>query len=327
MTIMSIVIPVYNEVESLPILMRRISAVMDGLKELSFEVLFIDDGSSDGSTQCIKALQQEYGPLVRAVYFRKNCGKSAALHVGFRHARGELVVMMDADLQDQPEEITKLIEPIMNDSLDAVTGWKVNRNDPLDKTIPSKFFNMMIRKMSGLDVHDINCGLKAFRRECLESVKLYGGLHRFLLILVADKGFRVGEVPVEHAPRAFGVTKYGAKRFFHGLMDILTVYFMTRFTKNPLYFFGSYGLTLVGVSLVMGFYFASMHALHYFFGVLGPEWHIANHPLWVLSPFAFIVGLIFLFFGLIAEMINAHSFSHDSYQGYIIREKSDAADE
>ncbi|MBI4665147.1 MAG: glycosyltransferase [Nitrospinae bacterium] len=298
----SAVIPVYNEVESLPILVQRLLPALAAIGP--YEVIFINDGSDDGSAEKLDGISRANPGMVKVIHLRANCGKSLALQAGFREAKGRLTLMMDADLQDQPEEIHKLIRHMDENRLDGVTGWKATRHDPIGKTAPSRFFNWVMRRFSGLEIHDFNCGLKIFKRECLQDVSLYGQLHRFILILVANMGFRVGEVPVEHAPRQFGYSKFGAKRIFSGAVDFLTVFFITRYLHSPLYFFGFYGVALILVSMVTGAYFILMHFYSLAMGL--PLWHLANHPLWILSPILFLLGVIMLFFGLIGELITYH---------------------
>lgn len=299
----SVVIPVFNEEESLPILIGRLLPVLGGLG--SHEVIFVNDGSTDGSGAVIDAIHAAHPDTVHAIHLRTNCGKAAALQVAFDVARGSLVAMMDADLQDQPEELPKLIAHLENRDLDAVTGWKARRMDSIDKTLPSKFFNRMMCRLSGLEIHDFNCGLKVFRRECLAGFRLYGQMHRFILLLIAHHGFRVDEVPVEHAPRLYGVSKYGVRRIFHGFMDLLTIFFITRYLWRPLHFFGLYGGLAIGFSLLSGFFYAFFH----FYSILtrSPEWHLANHPLWMLSPILFLLGTIMVFFGLLGELLTYHA--------------------
>ncbi|MBI5815590.1 MAG: glycosyltransferase family 2 protein [Nitrospinae bacterium] len=302
----SVVIPVYNEVESLTPLMERLLPAMAAIGE-PYEVIFIDDGSSDGTARALDNIGEKQRGLVKVIHFRTNMGKSAALQAGFDESAGELIVMMDGDLQDQPEEINKLLAALREKNLDMVTGWKANRMDPISKTFPSKFFNRMLNRLSGLSIHDFNCGLKAFKRECLTSFTLYGQLHRFILVLAAHRGFKVGEVPVIHAPRLYGVSKYGVKRFYHGIMDILTVFFITRYLESPLYFFGIYGVTSMLVAVPIGAYFLIMHFLS--FGWADPRWRLTEHPIWIVSPILFLLGLIMIFFGLIGELITYHLIS------------------
>lgn len=265
-------------------------------------MLFVNDGSTDGTLGILKDLMRLHPEAIGLISLRKNCGKALALQAGFAKARGTYVVMMDSDLQDQPEELPKLMALLEDGTYDAVTGWKKTRHDPvLAKNIPSKVFNWMLRRASGIHVHDFNCGLKAFRRECLGDVLLYGQLHRFLLVLVAHLGFRVGEVAIEHAPRRYGVSKFGAKRFYHGLMDIMSVYFITHCSGSPLHFFGIYGSLAIIASIPIAVFYFSAHLYGYMHDK--PHLMLQEHPVWLVSPIMFLLGLLMLFFGLIAEML------------------------
>lgn len=297
---LSVVIPAYNEEGSLQALVERLLPVLAGYGR--HEIIFVNDGSTDSTPDIMEALRRQHPDVIGVISLRRNCGKALALQAGFSKARGAYVAMMDSDLQDQPEELPKLMALLENGTLDAVTGWKKTRHDPvLAKNIPSKFFNWMLRRASGIDVHDFNCGLKAFRRECLESVILYGQLHRFLLVLVAHLGFRVGEIAIEHAPRRHGVSKFGASRFYHGFMDLMSVYFLTRCSGSPLHFFGIYGSLAIFVSMPIAIFYFTAHLYGYFYNK--PHLLLPEHPAWIISPVMFLLGLMMLFFGLIAEML------------------------
>lgn len=311
----SVVIPLYNEVGSIDELTHRLLDVLPSLG--SWEILFVNDGSSDGSEARLNHWCAAHSDRIRALHLRRNMGKSVALELGFSHARGHTIVMMDADLQDQPEEIPKLLNHMKTHALDVVTGWKRQRHDPLSKTIPSRLFNRVVRGFSGVQAHDFNCGLKAMRRECVGKLRLYGQLHRYMLILLAHQGFRIGEVPVEHAPRRHGASKYGHRRMFAGLMDLLTVYFLTRFIQSPLYFFGFYGLLFFILALIWGGFFIAMHFISVFMDFQAG--YLEHHPLWMLSGVFLIVSLVLFSFGLIAEMILHLTSAHD-YSGFITRQ-------
>lgn len=300
----SVVIPVYNEELSLtPLVDRLIPALGDFGPH---EIIFINDGSHDGTARMLDELQAEHASVIKVIHLRRNCGKSIALQAGFSVSSGGIIVMMDGDLQDQPEEIGTLIGPIEKGCLDAVTGWKAHRQDPVTKTLPSYFFNLIMQRLAGLKIHDFNSGFKAFRRECLESFSLYGQMHRFILVFIHNSGYRVGEVKVKHAPRLFGHSKFSIGRIYHGFMDILSVFFITRYLESPLYFFGMYGLAAIVVSIPVGILFLVMHFL-FVFNIYGtPLWRLTEHPLWITSPFLFITGLIMIFFGLIGELITYH---------------------
>lgn len=312
----SIVVPVWDEKASLLELTERLLPVL--LSHGGGEIIFIDDGSTDGSGCLLEEIQGQHSDIVKVIHLRKNCGKAVALQAGFNEAKGDYIVMMDADLQDQPEEIPKLLAALSNSGLDAVTGWKEDRHDPFVKTFPSKIFNMIVRFLSKLSIHDFNCGLKAFRKECLSSIVLYGQMHRFVLVLVASYGFKVGEVPVVHAARKHGISKYGLKRIYCGWMDIMTVFFITHYLDSPLYFFGFYGLLSFILSLLSAVFFLVMHVL----GVLQPNfygWRFSEHSLWMISPVLMIVGLMVIFFGLIGELITYYSTKRQNCDSYICR--------
>lgn len=314
----SVVVPIYNEADSLDPLVKRIVNIISLFDQA--ELILINDGSTDGSYEKVKQIALEYPSLIKLVSLRKNCGKSIALMAGFERACGHYIVMMDADLQDHPEEIPGLIEHLESNNLDAVTGWKKNRNDPITKTLPSKLFNKILQYLSGINIHDFNCGLKVFRRESLKSVVIYGQLHRFILILMAHRGYKVGEKAITHSARKYGKTKYGAKRIYHGLLDILTVFFLTRYLESPLYFFGFYGLSAILLSLPIGFYFISAHFLAVIFG-WDPQWYLDKHPLWLISPILFLLGLIMIFFGLLGELITFHTISTRPFKELVEEEK------
>lgn len=308
----SVVIPAFDERDSLRPLVDRLMPVLSSLG--SHEVIFVNDGSTDGTGAVLDALNKEYPDVIKDIHLRTNCGKSVALQYGFREASGELIVMMDADLQDRPEEIPALVKYLKENNLDVVTGWKFTRHDSISKTLPSRLFNYVVRRFSGLNIHDFNCGLKVMRRECLKDLRLYGQLHRFMVVLLAYQGFKVGEHKVEHSPRKYGYSKYGGKRMFGGLMDFLTIFFITRYMQAPLYFFGFYGLLCLLASFLYGGFFLALHLLSLFTDY--PQGNLNEHPVWILAPGMFLVGLIFIFLGLIGEMI-CYLLSTQLNQGYI----------
>lgn len=303
----SIVIPAYNEAESLPNLLQKIEHNMSSLKRV-WEVIVVDDGSSDQTLSVLKSLRKQY-PSLKIISFRKNYGKSAALSAGFKMAKGEIVITMDADLQDDPEEIPTLISKLEVENLDLVSGWKKKRHDPITKTIPSKLFNFVTSVMTGIKLHDFNCGLKAYRQAVTRDLKIYGELHRFLPALAHWYGYKVGEVPVKHHPRKFGKTKFGISRFFNGFFDLLTVLFITRYQTSPLHIFGMMGLLVVTVGLIIEIYLT----IEWFMGV-----GIRNRPLFFLGILAIIVGVQFFVFGLLGEMIASRFAENVSYS---IKEK------
>ncbi len=290
---LSIVIPLYNEVDSLALLTEGIVSQINSLAK-KFEIIFIDDGSSDGSFDELVKLKKEY-PEIRIIRFRKNYGKSAALSEGFKRANGEIVITMDADLQDDPAEIPKLIEEIES-GLDLVSGWKKRRHDPITKTIPSKFFNATTRLITGIKIHDFNCGLKAYRNDVIKSIPVYGELHRYLPVLAHWQGFRVGEIIVTHHPRKFGKTKFGISRFFNGFFDLLTVMFITRFRQKPLHLFGFFGLVSMFIGLLISLYLTIL----WFQGN-----SIGQRPLLFLGVLMLIVGVQSFSLGLIGEMLTS----------------------
>lgn len=290
--LLSIVIPLYNEAESLPHLKAALDEVLKREK-LEAELVFVDDGSRDGSGEIIADFARE-DERVRHLGFRVNRGKSAALSVGFQAARGKYVVSMDADLQDDPNEIPNLLDHL-REGYDVVSGWKRKRQDPPSKTIPSKIFNKVARLTSGIPLHDFNCGLKIYRREVLSTISLYGELHRFIPILAHGQGWRVGELAVRHHPRRWGSTKFGLSRFLFGFLDLLTVLFLTRFTARPMHLFGSVGL----LCLLVGFSILTFLSIQWFFGV-----PIGTRPLFFAGILLMILGVQFFSTGLIGELIN-----------------------
>ncbi len=287
----SVVVPLFNENESLRELSSQLKSVLSRMNA-RWEVWFIDDGSSDNSYKTLAELNR-VDRRFKVARFRRNFGKSAALSVGFQHARGEYVVTMDADLQDDPQEIPRLIEKI-NSGFDLVSGWKKRRRDPINKTIPSKFFNFVTGKLSGIKIHDFNCGLKAYRKDVVKSVQLYGEMHRYIPVLAKMAGFTVSEIPVTHHPRKYGRTKFGMSRYFKGFLDLLTVLFTSRYNQRPLHLFGTVGLLFFLVGFAIEVY-------------LSVEWWmgnpISNRPMLFLGILLILVGIQSISTGLLAEMI------------------------
>ncbi len=287
----SIVVPLYNEHESLPELAQRIKDVLAGMG-LRWEVWFIDDGSTDGSLDVLHRLNADDGRF-KLISFRRNYGKSAALAVGFDRATGRYVITMDADLQDDPSEIPHLIAKL-EEGYDMVSGWKKKRYDPISKTLPSKFFNYVTGRMSGLHIHDFNCGLKGYRRDVVKSVHVYGEMHRYIPVLAKMAGFSVTELVVQHHARKYGVTKFGLSRFFKGFLDLLTVMFTSRYTQRPLHVFGTAGSLLLIAGILIN-------------GWLTIEWllghPVSNRPLLLLGILLMLVGIQLISTGLLAEMI------------------------
>lgn len=298
----SVVVPLLNEEESLRELYQRLKAVFARMKS-TYEIIFVDDGSTDGSFQVLKDLHVS-DPNVKAIRFRRNFGKSAALSVAFREAEGEFIITMDADLQDDPDEIPGLIEAL-GDRYDLISGWKKKRYDPISKTIPSKFFNFVTGKMTGIDIHDFNCGLKAYRRDVVKSVHVYGELHRYIPALAHWAGFRVGEKVVQHHARKYGRTKFGLNRFFYGFLDLLTVLFTTRYIRRPLHLFGIWGM----ISLAIGTLIDGWLSVEWFLGLTS----LSNRPLFLLGFLLIIVGVQFISIGLLGEMMSRHEKDEDTY--------------
>lgn len=289
----SVVVPVFDEDESLPELAQQIADVCRGVG-YSFEVWFIDDGSRDDSWSVIERLHRDDARF-GGVRLRRNYGKSAALSVGFERAAGRYVVTMDADLQDDPAEIPNLVGRLQK-GFDLVSGWKKERKDPPSKRIPSRFFNMVTRKMSGIPLHDFNCGLKAYRSDVVKSVRVYGELHRYIPLLAKWEGYdRISELPVQHRPRRYGTTKFGLDRFIKGFLDLISVVFLTRFAARPMHFFGSFG-TIAFMAGILISLWISVDKL-----VFGRP--IGDRPLLLLGILMIIVGVQMFTTGLLGEMM------------------------
>ena len=291
---LSVVVPVLDEEGSLGELTDRLLPVLRSASDDSFEIIFIDDGSRDRSWACIRELHEKHPEHVRAIRHRRNFGKAAALAKGFKSAFGRIIITMDADLQDQPEEIPKFLHAI-SEGADMVSGWKKNRKDPVDKTFPSKVFNFMVRTVSGLKLHDINCGFKGYRAEVAKSLRLYGEMHRFIPIMVHADGYSVSEVVVEHKPRSHGQSKYGATRFIKGFLDLLTAVVLTRYLRRPAHFFGGLGL-LVGV---VGLGILTYLSAGWFLGYKG----IGTRPLFFFGILGTLLSAQLISLGLVAELV------------------------
>ncbi|HYF04443.1 MAG TPA: glycosyltransferase family 2 protein [Patescibacteria group bacterium] len=299
----SVVIPLLNEEGSLPELAERLEAQLREVANSSWEVLFIDDGSTDASFTVIRELHNR-NPRFKAVRFRRNYGKSAALSVGFAQARGKYVITMDADLQDDPAEIPALLNKLKS-GYDLVSGWKKKRYDPISKTLPSKFFNWVTSKASGIKLHDFNCGLKGYRREVVKSLQVYGEMHRYLPALAHWDGFKVTEIPVQHHPRIHGYSKFGVSRFLKGFLDLLTVLFTTRYVKRPLHFFGALGSLFALIGFGIDLYLTIEWALGHT--------NLSNRPLAIFGIGLIIVGVQLISIGLIAELIAKNSMQNFKY--------------
>ena len=289
----SVVVPLFNEERSLEPLYREISETLDARGE-PFEVIFVDDGSSDGSLTVLERLHEELDNVV-VVHLRRNFGKSAGLQAGFLEARGDTIVTMDADLQDDPAELPKLLAKL-DEGFDLVSGWKVHRNDPWTRRIFSRLFNWATAVVSGVRLHDVNCGLKAYRAEVVQGMRIYGELHRFIPILASYRGFRVAELPVNHRPRQHGRSRYGPERYLRGFFDLLSVTFMGRYRYRPLHLFGGIGLLLGAVGSIALLYLTVLK-------LWGEA--IGHRPLLTLGVLLVVVGIQFVSLGLLSELITS----------------------
>lgn len=307
----SVVVPLYNEEESLPELVSWIDRVMKA-NNFSYEVILVNDGSNDNSWQIVEQLSEEY-PAVKGISFLRNYGKSAALHVGFQSVKGNVVITMDADLQDSPDEIPELYKMITEEKYDLVSGWKQKRYDPISKTIPSKFFNLMTRLFSGIKLNDFNCGLKAYRHQVVDIIEVYGEMHRYIPVIAKWAGFKnIGEKVVQHRERKYGVTKFGLERFINGFLDLLSITFVSRFRKSPMHFFGTLG------------------TLSFLFGFGSTIWIVAekvyrsnlnlpiardvvDQPLFFLALVAVIIGVQLFLAGFLGELVSRNTPGRNSY--------------
>lgn len=307
----SVVVPLFNEEESLPELTAWIRRVMQA-QGFSYEIILVDDGSSDSSWKVIEELKQQH-EQIQGIKFRRNYGKSAALNVGFAAAQGEVVITMDADLQDSPDEIPELYDRIKNQGADLVSGWKQKRYDPLTKTIPTKLFNAATRSMSGIhNLHDFNCGLKAYRKDVVKTVEVYGEMHRYIPVLAKWAGFtRIQEQVVQHYPRKYGTTKFGAGRFIKGFLDLLSIFFVGKFGKRPMHFFGTIGV----LSFVIGFFITCYLIFEKLQSIAQgtPYRNVTDQPLFYLSLVAILIGTQLFLTGFIAELLSRSSPERNLY--------------
>ncbi len=312
MTNLSIVIPLYNEEESLPELCNWISRVMDS-HGFSYEVLLINDGSTDNSWDVIGELSKT-NQYIKGVKFNRNYGKSAALDTGFKLAKGQVVITMDADLQDSPDEIPELYRMITEDGHDMVSGWKKKRHDPISKTIPSRFFNATTRIISGIKLHDFNCGLKAYKSKVIKNIKVYGEMHRYIPVIAKWHGFtNIGEKVVEHRKRKFGTTKFGIERFIFGFLDLLSITFVSKFKKSPMHFFGILGTLsfLFGFISTIWLIWKKMEAVYILKIPVARE--VVDQPLFFLALVAIIVGVQLFLAGFLAELLILNKAEKDEY--------------
>lgn len=308
----SVIVPLYNEEESLPKLYEWIEKVMNENK-FTFEVIFVNDGSTDGSWKVIEQLQKKSPQNVRGIKFRHNYGKSPALFCGFHAAKGDVVITMDADLQDSPDEIPELFSMIKNEDYDLVSGWKKKRYDAtLTKNIPSKLYNATARKVTGLALHDMNCGLKAYRKDVVKNIEVYGEMHRYIPYLAKNAGFTsIGEKVVEHRKREFGNSKFGLSRFVNGYLDLITLWFMSKFGKKPMHFFGLIGslMFLFGLIAVIAVGANKLYALYTHTRVA----LVTDNPYFYLALLAMILGTLLFVTGFLAEIITRNAPERNNY--------------
>lgn len=313
----SVVIPLLNEAESLPELTAWIDRVMKA-HDYTYEIVFVDDGSTDNSWEVIQKLRIDYS-AVRAIRFQRNYGKAAGLNVGFDMANGNVVITMDADLQDSPDEIPELYRMITEDKLDLVSGWKKKRYDPITKTVPTKLYNWATRKMSGIHLHDFNCGLKAYRRDVVKSVEVYGDMHRYIPVLAKREGFaRIGEKVVSHQARKYGTSKFGVERFINGFLDLLTVSFVSRFGKKPMHLFGTFGTLMFLIGFIL-FLWIGGNKLYAMIQNI-PAKNIATLSSFYIALTAMVIGTQFFLAGFVAELVARSAPNRNQYK---IAEKLD----
>lgn len=307
----SVVVPLFNEEESLPELAAWIKRVMDK-NRFSYEIMMIDDGSRDNSWNVIRKLQKE-SAHIKAIRFRRNYGKSAALYVGFEAVQGDVVITMDADLQDSPDEIPELYRMIKEDGFDLVSGWKKKRHDPvLTKNLPSKLYNWTVRRMSGIKLHDMNCGLKAYRKQVIKSVEVYGEMHRYIPVLAKWAGFKnIGEKVVMHQERKYGVTKFGLERFVRGPLDLLSVMFISRFVKRPMHFFGVLGAFIFTIGFLAAGYLGVQKIIQLQQGITGHL--ITDSPYFYIALTSMIIGAQFFMGGFLGDLVSRSSSERNKY--------------
>ena len=309
----SVVVPLLNEKDSLGELAEWIGRVMDAEK-LSYEILFIDDGSTDGSWEVIEQLSK-LRASVKGIRFRRNYGKSAALNSGFEHASGRVVITMDADLQDSPDELPELYKMIIRDGYDLVSGWKKKRYDPITKTLPTKLYNWVTRKISGIHLHDFNCGLKAYKLEVVKSIEVYGEMHRYIPLIAKWAGFKkIGEKVVHHQQRKYGKTKFGIERFVNGFLDLLSITFVTRFGRKPMHLFGLLGSMLFFAGFVIAMYLAYAKFFH-------AGYRMTERPLFFFGLLSMIMGTQLFVAGFLGELISRNASDRNNYQ---IEKKTDS---
>ena len=308
----SIIVPLYNEAESLPHLFEWIERVMNE-HSFSHEIIFVNDGSTDDSWKEIEALRKQAPEVVHAIEFRHNYGKSAALYCGFKAAEGDVVITMDADLQDSPDEVPELYRMVMEEGYDLVSGWKQKRYDnALTKNLPSKLYNATARWVTGIKLHDMNCGLKAYRKEVVKNIEVFGEMHRYIPYLAKNAGFtRIGEKVVQHRKREFGVSKFGINRFVNGYLDLMTLWFLSKFGKQPMHFFGLIG----SLSFVIGFFVVFGLAAYKLWAICAGvrAMLIANNPWFHVAILAMILGCMLFLAGVLGELIIRNSPERNNY--------------
>lgn len=309
---LSIIVPLFNEAESIPELFRWISKVM-AENRFSYELIFIDDGSTDDSWKIIEKIKADNPETVKGIKFRRNYGKSPALFCGFEMAQGDIVVTMDADLQDSPEEIPEMVRMIREDGYDLVSGWKKKRYDgKLSKNLPSKLYNWTARKVTGIKLHDMNCGLKAYRREVIKNIEVYGEMHRYIPFLAKNAGFdNIGEKVVQHQARKFGKSKFGLSRFVNGYLDLLSLWFLNRFSKQPMHFFGLWGSIMFVISLIAVVVIGVSKLVALSHNV--PARLISDNPYFYIALTGMILGTLMFLAGFVAEMISRSSHNRNDY--------------
>lgn len=307
----SVIVPLFNEAESLPELAAWIDRVM---KEngFSYEVLMVDDGSTDDSWYRVRELVEE-NPAIHGISFRRNYGKSAALYEGFAAARGDVVITMDADLQDSPDEIPELYRMIVKDGYDVVSGWKQHRQDnKLTKNLPSKLYNWTARKVTGIKLHDMNCGLKAYKNEVVKSIEVYGEMHRYIPYLAKNAGYsKIGEKPVHHQKRKYGTSKFGLERFTNGFLDLMSLWFLSKFGKKPMHFFGTTGILMFLIGGIMTVWIIAAKLIHQAQGVRYRA--VTDQPLFYLALLAVVLGAMFFLAGFLGEMVSRSATTRNDY--------------
>ena len=307
----SVIVPLYNETESLPELAAWIRRVMEA-NGYTYEILMVDDGSTDGSWDTVLSLSKE-NPAIHGISFRRNYGKSAALYEGFAAVEGDVVITMDADLQDSPDEIPELYRMITEEGYDVVSGWKQHRQDnKLTKNLPSKLYNWTARKVTGIKLHDMNCGLKAYKKEVVKSIEVYGEMHRYIPYLAKNAGYgKIGEKPVHHQKRKYGVSKFGLERFVNGFLDLMSLWFLSKFGKKPMHFFGTTGILMFLIGGIMTIWIIAAKLIHQAQGVRFRA--VTDQPLFYLALLAVVLGAMFFLAGFLGEMVSRSSSARNDY--------------